>query len=135
MVKLFSTVLRRDDIGDHWLITPVEMCRIEVEDTAYLGVELMVEGAGTSSQRLTIRTNIDEIFEIGPNHPLIVDVDPKTQEPKPIVTLNWGLEARLTRAVFYQLVDLAVEETQARAHLFGVWSAGQFFALGDPTET
>ncbi len=129
LVKLFSTVLRRDHDGDHWLITPVEMCRITVEDAAYLGVELTVSGEG-QSQNLELRTNIDEIVTIGEGHPLRIDSDPETGAPAPYVALNRGLEARLARSVFYQLVELGVEHRQNHERLYGVWSGGVFFPLG-----
>lgn len=129
LVKLFSTVLRRDEVGDHWLITPAEVCRIQVADAPFLAVEATITGSG-EDQLVTLRTNIDQTVAVGGDHPLRVVVDPETDEPRPYVALDRGLEARLTRAVFYQLVDLAVEETVGADHIFGIWSGGDFFALG-----
>ena len=129
LVKLFSTVLHRDDAGDHWLITPAEVCRIQVDDAPYLAVEAIVEGAG-KDQKITLRTNIDQTVAIGADHPLRVEVDPETLEPRPYVGLERGLEARLTRSVYYQLVELAVEETVEGANIYGIWSEGRFFSIG-----
>ncbi|MEK9671191.1 MAG: DUF1285 domain-containing protein [Rhodospirillaceae bacterium] len=126
LLNLFSTVLRRDDAGDHWLITPTEICRIRVDDAPFLAVEAHVTGAG-DEQNITLRTNIDQTVAMGADHPLRVEVDPKTGEPRPYVALDHGLEARLTRAVFYQLVDLAVEEIVAGEHIYGIWSGGHLF--------
>ncbi|MAO57445.1 MAG: proteophosphoglycan precursor [Rhodospirillaceae bacterium] len=129
LVKLFSTVLHRDDAGDHWLITPAEVCRIQVDDAPYLAVEATVEGSG-KDQKITLRTNIDQTVAIGADHPLRVEVDPETLEPRPYVGLERGLEARLTRSVYYQLVELAVEETVEGANIYGIWSEGRFFSIG-----
>jgi hypothetical protein len=65
LIKLFSTVMRRDNIGDHWLITPSEMCRIQVDDAAFMAVELTQEGSG-EKQNLTFRTNIDKTYVFPP---------------------------------------------------------------------
>ena len=129
LVKLFSTVLRRDAAGDHWLITPAEVCRIQVADAPFLAVEATVTGVG-EDQVVTLRTNIDQTVAVDGDHPLRVEVDPETAEPRPYVALDRGLEARLTRAVYYQLVDLAVEENVGEDHIFGIWSGGHLFSLG-----
>lgn len=133
LVKLFSTVLFRDDAGDHWLITPAEVCRIQVEDAPFLAVEADVQGAGTT-QTVTLRTNIDQTVAMGEAHLLRVDIDPETGEPRPYVRLQRGLEARLTRAVFYQLVELSVEELVDGDHIYGIWSGGRFFPIGQMDE-
>ena len=81
-------------------------------------------------QKLTIRTNIDEKVTIDENHPLEVEFDPETGEPAPYVTLRSGIRARLSRPVYYELVELGEEETHNQEKLFGVWSCGTFFPLG-----
>lgn len=129
LVKLFSTVLHRDDAGNHWLLTPAEACRIRVEDAPFLAVAAEVAGSD-QAQDITFRTNLDQTVALGPDHPLRVDIDPETQEPRPYVGLDRGLEARLTRSVYYQLVDLAVEEITDGAHMYGIWSGGRFFSIG-----
>jgi hypothetical protein len=133
MIKLFSTVMRRDNVGDHWLITPSEMCRIKVDDAAFMAVELTQEGSG-KDQNLTFRTNIDKKYVLSTSHPLRIEINPDTGEPAPYIGLNFGLEAKLSRAVFYQLVNLGVEETVQEDNIYGVWSAGHFSHIGNLQE-
>ncbi len=129
LVKLFSTVLRRDEAGAHWLITPVEMAPVRVDDAPYLAVGMSVDNAG-ENQVIRFRTNIDAEVTLSADHPLRVDIAPETDEPAPYLALDHGLEAKLNRPVFYELVDLAVEVTVEGAHLLGVWSGGDFHPIG-----
>jgi hypothetical protein len=131
LVKLFATVLRRDGNGQHWLTTPAENGRIEVEDAAFIAVELMVEGAG-HAQVLRFRTNVDDIVTLDADHPLRISHD-AGGAPRPYIHVRKGLEARIARAVFYHLVERG-EDSPDRDGAFGVWSAGQFFNLGALTE-
>jgi len=133
LVRLFASVLQRDPDGDFWLVTPVERGRIQVDDAPFIGVELTVDGSG-ADQKLTLRTNLDDKVEIGENHPLRVETDPASGTPRPYVSVRGGLEARLGRSVFYELVELGHEETVDGEALFGVWSNGKFFPLGSLTE-
>jgi uncharacterized protein len=130
LVKLFASVLRREPDGSYWLVTPAERGRIEVEDVPFLAVELTIAGEGRD-QRLIFRTNLDDIVTAGPDNPLRVETA-ASGEPAPYILLRDSLEARLTRPVFYELVDLGAEEQIADASQFGVWSNGAFFRLGDP---
>jgi len=129
LVKLFASVLRRDSEGRYLLETPAEKGVIEVEDVPFLAVELTVEGTGRA-QKLIFRTNIDENVVVDAGHPLRIVVDPTTGEPRPYMTVRGGLDARLTRSVYYELVELGGEETINGETQFGVWSAGLFFVLG-----
>ncbi|HEX7969136.1 MAG TPA: DUF1285 domain-containing protein [Stellaceae bacterium] len=129
LVRLFSTVLRRDEQGTYWLVTPAERGRITVDDAPFVAVELAVEGEGRE-QALIFRTNIDDTVAADGDHPLRVVNDPATGEPNPYVLVRAGLEARLSRPVFYELVELGKEERVGDATLFGVWSKGRFFPLG-----
>lgn len=129
MVKLFASVLKRDDSGDFWLITPAEMCRIQVEDAPFTAVAMETTGS-SREQALSFRTNLDEIVTAGGDHPIRVEVDEKTGEPAPYIHVRDGLEALITRAVFYDLVELAVERTGAGGDMLGVWSDGVFFEIG-----
>jgi uncharacterized protein len=129
LVKLFATVLRRDEQGDFWLITPAEQGRIEVEDAPFVAVELNAVGKGPD-QALTLRTNLDEIVAVDRDHPLRIEHDPVSGEPSPYVLVRDGLEARLNRAVYYELVELGLERRAGDDHVYGVWSAGCFFPLG-----
>lgn len=131
LVKLFSTILRRDAAGDYWLITPVEKGKIEVEDAPFVVVEVSEHGTGPD-QMLTVRTNLDDIVVVGADHPLRVETDPATGAPRPYVMVRDGLEALVSRAVFYHLVERAVARQTADGTVLGVWSGGTFFALGPP---
>ena len=132
LVKLFASVLRREDDGSYWLVTPVERGRVAVDDAPFLAVELTSEGEGPR-RRLSFRTNLDEIVAAGPEHPLRVDTA-ANGEPAPYILVRPGLEARLNRPVFYELVDLADAERGENRGPFGLWSGGMFFDLGDPED-
>lgn len=132
LVKLFASVLRREADGSYWLVTPVERGRIAVEDAPFLAVEVNTEGSGRC-RRLSFRTNLDEIVAAGPQHPLRVETA-ASGEPSPYLLVRPGLEARLNRPVFYELVDLADAERGENSGPFGLWSDGVFFDLGDPEE-
>ena len=129
LVKLFAGVLHRDGDGDYWLETPVEKCRIRVDDAPFTAVEMFVDGAG-SDQRISFRTNLDEKVIADAAHPIRVAVDMETSEPSPYVWLRDGLEALIVRAVFYDLVELGEEAEIDGEIVLGVWSCGQFFSIG-----
>ncbi len=124
LVRLFSTILRKDG-ADYVLVTPAEKMRIAVEDAPFLAVLLDVAGEG-ADRRLTFITNVGDETVAGAANPIRVETDPATLEPAPYVHVRRGLEAKIARPVFYQLVDLA-EERDGR---LGVWSGGVFFPLG-----
>ena len=130
LVKLFASVLRREPDGSYWLVTPAERGRIEVEDVPFLAVALTAEGEG-HAQRLIFRTNLDEFVTAGPDHPLRVETA-ASGGPVPYILVRDGLEARLARPVFYELVELGTEERLDAVAEFGVWSEGMFFRLGEP---
>lgn len=125
MVRLFSTILRREPDGSHVLVTPVERVGIEVEDAPFLAVSVEATGGGVG-QTLTFLSNVGDSALADEAHPIRVTEDPETGEPSPYVLIRGGLEARIARPVFYELADLAVE----RGAEMGVWSAGVFFPLG-----
>ena len=120
LVRLFSTVLRLDPDGYH-LVTPVEKLKITVEDAPFLAVR--VDRVG---EALRFQTNVGDEVEAGPEHRLRVITDPVTGEPAPYLHVRRGLEARLRRPVFYELVEMA----EARDGEMGVWSNGAWFPLG-----
>ena len=132
LVQLFASVLRREDDGSYWLVTPVERGRVAVEDAPFLAVEVNSEGAGRD-RRLSFRTNLDEIVAAGPLHPLRIETA-ANGEPEPYLLVRPGLEARLNRPVFYELVELADAERGDGGGPFGLWSDGVFFDLGDPED-
>ncbi|HUT50110.1 MAG TPA: DUF1285 domain-containing protein [Alphaproteobacteria bacterium] len=129
LVKLFATVLKREPDGSYVLETPVEKGRIQVDDVPFVAVELTVEGEG-ESQCLTLRTNIDESVTVDGDHPIRVRDDPETGHPVPYVLVRDALEARIARPVYYELVALGLERDVGSDHLYGVWSSGIFFSLG-----
>ncbi|MEE8202960.1 MAG: DUF1285 domain-containing protein [Alphaproteobacteria bacterium] len=129
LVKLFASVLSRDEGGEYWLTTPAEKGRIAVDDAPFVAVELTVGGRGPA-QCLRFRTNIDDEVTADADHPLRVAYDAKSDEPAPYVLVRGRLEALIARPVFYQLVELGVEEVVDGDQLYGVWSAGCFFPLG-----
>jgi len=135
LVCLFASVLRREADGSFWLETPAERGRIEVEDAPFVAVELDWTGDGRQ-QVLSFRTNVDEVVTAGPEHPIRVSHDILTCEPTPYIRLrpgkgDWPLEARISRAVYYELAALAVPEWVGCRRMLGVWSCGTFFALGE----
>jgi uncharacterized protein len=133
LVKLFSTVLERDAEGVYWLVTPAERGRITVDDAPFLAVELERSGEG-AAQELGFRTNLGDFVTADAVHPLRIATDPATDTPRPYILVRNRLEARLTRPVFYGLVDWGVEERVGEAIRFGVWSKGTFFPLDQPAE-
>jgi len=146
LVKLFASVLRKDEDGRHYLVTPVEKIGITVEDAPLLAVEMAVAGAGRS-QVITLRSNLGDLVTVGPDHPLRFEKEPDTGGLKPYVHVRGRIEALFTRALMYQLADLMDEQeddgTGTGETVMGVWSSGWFFAIDpdhfsagrdDPTE-
>ena len=128
MVRLFSTILRRDG-DDYFLITPVEKVGIKVDDAPFVAVVLDVTGEG-ETQVLRFVTNVEDETQAGVDHPLRVLIDPGTQEPAPYIHVRSNLEALIHRNVFYQLVELAVTREIDGQRWLGVWSDGVFFPIG-----
>lgn len=129
MVCLFASVLHRADDGSYWMVTPAEVGRVEVADVPFIAVEMFVDRCG-ADQCLSFRTNCDEVVTVDADHPIRVAHDPRTGEPAPYVMVRDGLEARLTRSVYYDVVGRGIEDTSNGDVRFGVWSSGQFFTLG-----
>jgi hypothetical protein len=132
LVKLFSTVLRREN-GEFWLVTPVERGRILVDDAPFVAVAVEAAGAGRG-QVLTFRTNVDDEVIVDAAHPLRISVNPARGESVPYVTVRNGLEARILRPVYYHLVELGEFAVIDGVEQLGVWSAGTFFSLGGTEE-
>lgn len=128
MVKLFSTIIRRDG-EDYFLITPAEKVGIVVDDAPFVAQILEVEGEG-EQQVLRFITNVDEQITANSEHPLRVVIDPQTQAPAPYLLVRRNLEALIHRNVFYQLIELAVSRSIDGQNWLGVWSSGQFFPIG-----
>ncbi|MDO9490003.1 MAG: DUF1285 domain-containing protein [Sphingomonadaceae bacterium] len=125
LVRLFSTILRREPDGGHVLVTPGEKLSIEVEDAPFVAVEVTVEGAGRD-RRIGFRLNTDDYVVAGPGHSIRVETaDDGT--PRPYLHVRAGLEALIARSVFYELVELALADG---GDPVGLWSHGEFFAFG-----
>jgi hypothetical protein len=127
LVSLFARVLRRDADGKHYLVTPAEKVDVAVEDAAFLAVEMEVRGAGRD-QTLIFRTNVEDILSAGPGHRLRFAIEAGSQGLKPYLLVRGRLEALLTRALCYELLELAVPSEQEPRRP-GVFSGGSFFAL------
>ncbi|WP_068875033.1 MULTISPECIES: DUF1285 domain-containing protein [unclassified Phenylobacterium] len=123
LVRLFSTVLRKDPDGFH-LVTPVEKMRIEVEDAPFIAVRVDREG-----EALRFVTNVGDEVEAGPEHALRVELG-EDGEPRPYLHVRRGLEALVARPVFYELVEMAEERETPEGRMLGVVSNGAWFPLG-----
>jgi hypothetical protein len=124
LVRLFSTVLRKDPDG-YCLVTPAEKLGIVVEDAPFTAVRVDRDG-----EVLRFATNVGDVVEAGPKDPIRVETDPATGEPAPYVHVRRGLEARLTRPVFYELAALAEPRATPEGLRLGVSSGGAWFDLG-----
>ncbi len=126
LVKLFARVLRKDEDGRTYLVTPAEKVDVAVEDAPFLAVEMEAHGAG-SDQELVFRTNVDDVVRCGTNQPLRFARQEQTGGLKPYVRVRGRLDALLTRALTYDLSELVVES----AGKLGIWSGGVFFRVMD----
>lgn len=120
LVRLFSTVLRKDEDGIY-LVTPVEKLRIKVEDAPFVATRVDRDG-----EALRFTTNVGDEVEAGPDNPIRVEMDPRTGEPRPYLHVRRGLEALIARPVFYELVEMA----QPRDDAMAVQSNGEWFTVG-----
>ncbi len=127
LVKLFSTILRRDG-DDYFLVTPVEKVGITVDDAPFVAVDFDVSGAGRD-QIVTFHTQVDDTATAGQANPLRVVRDPQTGEPSPYILIRSNLEALIDRKSFYRLVDIGTQEPVDGVNWFGVWSDGVFFPI------
>jgi uncharacterized protein len=128
LVKLFASVLRREADGQYCLVTPVERVGIRVDDAPFLAVEMRVENPGPD-QVIGFRTNVDDEVRVDGEHPLRFEAETGTGGLKPYVLVRGRLEALVARAVFYDLVALGTDEMVDGERMFGVRSAGRFYAM------
>lgn len=131
IVRLFSTILRRESDGEYYLVTPVEKWRIQVEDTPLLAHTLKVVNAGQEPQVVTLETNMGEVLEVGNDHPIDVGNYPGSDEPRPVVMVRHGVEARLVTAAYYDLAEHVIEREVQGNTALGVMSHGIFYKIGD----
>ncbi|MGH6955797.1 MAG: DUF1285 domain-containing protein [Caulobacteraceae bacterium] len=123
LVRLFSTVLRKDEDGVY-LVTPVEKMKITVEDAPFVAVRVDRDG-----EALRFTTNVGDVVEAGPENAIRVDLDPGTGAPHPYLHVRRGLEALIARPVFYELVEMAEERATPEGPRLGVASNGAWFAV------
>jgi hypothetical protein len=125
LIDLFATVLRKDEDGQTWLVTPGEKIIVHVQDSHFLGtrIDRLESNLGPA---IAITTNVGDVVVLGEEHTLRVDTDPKTGQPRPYVTIRGRLEARILRAPFYELVALGREHDGQ----LEIVSQGRVFALG-----
>ena len=123
MVRLFSTILRREPDGRFVLVTPVEKLDIDVEDAPFVAVEVKSEGDGRE-RNLAFRLNTGDVVLAGPDHPLRFETG--QDGPLPYVEVRAGLDALVARPVYYELAELALAEPETPV---GLWSGGAFFAM------
>ncbi|WP_188064540.1 DUF1285 domain-containing protein [Sphingobium sp. KCTC 72723] len=128
MVRLFSTILRREADGSYVLVTPVEKLSIAVDDAPFVAVELKNEGEGRD-RVLAFRLNTGDFVTAGPDNGLMIRET--ADGPHPYLHVRGGLEALVARSVYYELMNLALDEAgNARV---GLWSGGAFFPLDGAT--
>jgi len=128
LVQLFSTVLRKDEDGRTYLVTPVERVGIRVVDAPFVAVEMDVSGAG-DDQAITFRTNVGDVVEAGPGHPLRFVDEEATGGLKPYVLVRGRLEALVARAVMYELVEHGEEIDIDGRMMFAVRSRGEIYPI------
>ena len=131
LVRLFASILRRDP-ERYVLVTPVERVGIAVEDAPFQAVEMAVEGEG-ADRRIAFRTNVDDLVNVGPDHPLRFDRD-AAGGIKPYVRVRGGLWARITRALTYDLIALGEERDLEGGRVFGLTADGDFYSIAPASE-
>jgi len=127
LVQLFASILRREG-EKYFLVTPVEKVGITVDDAPFTAVEMKREGEG-DARVLTFRTNVDDWVACGGDHALRFEPETGTGGLKPYLHVRRGLWARVTRALFYDLVELGEERDVNGRRMFGVASSGEFFTM------
>jgi len=123
MVRLFASILRKDEDGATYLVTPVEKIRVEVEDAPFVAIRVDRHGDG-ENQTIAFTTNVGDVVAAGPAHPMRVAF--ADGAPRPYLLVRGRLEARVLRAPFYELVEWA----EPREGKLGLWSGGAWFELG-----
>lgn len=130
IVRLFATLLKKDIDGIYWLETPVEKIRIQVEDVPFVAVAMNIKNKG-KEQSLSFEPNVGDIFTAGADNPIRVETNVLNHQPSPYVIVRDNLEAKITRSVFYDMVNLGIKFEGA----YGIWSNGIFFPLDSLVNT
>lgn len=129
LVKLFASVLKKEG-ENYFLVTPVEKVGIKVDDVPFLAVEMMIGHDDRQNRMLTFRTNVDDEIAAGPGHALRFEKE-VTGGLRPYLHVRRDLWAKVTRALFYDLVALGEERDVGGKRMFGVASGGEFFAMAE----
>lgn len=129
MVCLFASLLVRADDGVYWLVSPTEMGRIEVEDAPFLITDMFSHGEG-EDQTISFCTNVDKTVTISEDNPILMRPSLLTGKMTPYVVMPGNIDARIERAVYYELVELGAVMDLGDEDVFGVWSSCSFFPLG-----
>ena len=124
LVELFASVLRKDEDGKTYLVTPVEKIEIQVECAHFLVVDLKRDG-----NNYYFTTNLGETVKLSTERPLRVLTDPETLEPTPLLRVRGRLDALLTRAVFFELIEHAIEQDTDEGQQLGIKSGDAFFPI------
>jgi hypothetical protein len=124
LVRLFASILRKDEDGETYLVTPVEKIRVRVEDAPFVAVRADRHGEGPG-QTVAFTTNVGDVVAAGPEHPIRVTF--AAGAPRPYVHVRGRLEARILRAPFYELAEWG----EMREGKLGIWSGGMWFELGE----
>ena len=130
LVRLFSGILRCEEDGRFYLVTPVEKFGICVEEAPFQAVEMSVEGRGRD-QIIRFRTNVDDMVCVDRQHPLRFARIGEAGDVRPYVTVRDRLEALVSRPVYYDLVELGTTRARDGGEDFGVWSSGEFYVMAD----
>lgn len=131
LVALFSSILRKEPDGKHYLVTPQEKYLIEVELAPFVAVSVFCQHQGKKGQQIVFATNIAESLRLDVSHPLRVVVDKETAEPTPFVLVRDELEALISRSAFYALTEMAEQRAVSGRNELYVRSAGAEFLLGE----
>ena len=126
IVKLFSRILRKEDDNTYVLVTPVEKVLINVEDAPFIATYVEILGEG-KELNLKFNTNVDDTIIASKDYPIRVVINKKTNEPSPYILIRRNLEAKISRPVFYELIEIAEHFNDK----FGVWSGGSFFPFSN----
>ena len=129
MVELFSKVLRLDEDGEYYLVTPVEKIRIEVEERPFLIIDYQLIKKD-DKQVISFETNTEDIFLLDKDHPINVNINPKTGEPKPYVLVRSNLEGIISRNIYYKLIELAETKKVEGEQILVLKSDNQDFEIG-----
>ena len=129
MVKLFSRVLRLDEDGEYYLVTPVEKIRIEVEERPFVIIDFQLFGK-IEDQVISFETNIGDNFILDKDHPITVEINPETKEPKPCVLVRSNLEALISRNIYYKLIEISQLRKISSQEVFILRSKSKDFEIG-----